>query len=323
MKLVEPQSQLEERTHPDHIFTEPSYSNGYKLFDDNGLEFNKTSAQMPNNLSANVKNVHKPFAKQTSNPDNSLEIIEQVQPKDMIVKQAPQFNRPLRNIETVELTNVHLECRLEPMGDTAMKVDWLVNGRPIRTGHRFRPSHDFNYAGLDILGVYPEDSGVYTCQARNQFGEAATSCTVKVQGDLDLVLESQHPQSLQQIRYLENIPRYNRPDVHDEFVNVKPKFTSVLKTQENLNEGQNAHLECKLEPVTDSNLKVEWYKDNEPITIGTLMITPDTACIIQFQFYTKNLFFFFRTSIPSNARFWLRCSRNCKCDSRRLWFIHM
>jgi len=49
-------------------------------------------------------------------------------------------------------------------------------------GHRFRPAYDFDYVALDLLGVYPVDSGVYTCQARNQLGEAVTSCSVRVIG---------------------------------------------------------------------------------------------------------------------------------------------
>lgn len=50
------------------------------------------------------------------------------------------------------------------------------------TGHRFRPAYDFDYVALDLLSVYPEDSGVYTCQARNTLGEAVTSCSVRVIG---------------------------------------------------------------------------------------------------------------------------------------------
>ena len=39
-----------------------------------------------------------------------------------------------------------------------------------------------------------------------------------------------------------------------------------------MREGQHAHFECKLEPVTDSNLKVEWYKNGRPITVGKCSI---------------------------------------------------
>ncbi|XP_063986913.1 titin isoform X6 [Diachasmimorpha longicaudata] len=188
--------------------------------------------------------------------------------EDVTVVQAPQFTRPLHNIETIELTNVHLECRLQPVGDPSMRVDWFVNGQAVTTGHRFRPAYEFDYVALDILGVYPEDSGVYTCQARNQLGEAVTSCSVRVHAKQKLLLDSQHPEGLERIQYLEDASRYKKRDIIDECVNVKPKFITAPKNQENLREGQHAHFECKLEPVTDSNLKVEWFKNGRPVTIG-------------------------------------------------------
>lgn len=61
------------------------------------------------------------------------------QVEDTTILQAPQFTRPLHNLETVENTNVHLECRLKPVGDSSMKVDWFVNGRPVPTGECFFP----------------------------------------------------------------------------------------------------------------------------------------------------------------------------------------
>lgn len=191
--------------------------------------------------------------------------------EDVTVVQAPQFTRPLHNIETVELTNVHLECRLQPVGDASMRVDWFVNGKAVTTGHRFRPSYEFDYVALDILGVYPEDSGVYTCQARNQLGEAVTSCSVRVHAKQKLLLESQHPEGLERIQYLEDASKYKKREIVDEFVNVKPKFVTTPKNQENLREGQHAHFECKLEPVTDTNLKVEWFKNGRPVTIGNFI----------------------------------------------------
>lgn len=188
--------------------------------------------------------------------------------EDVTVVQAPQFTRPLHNVGTIELTNVHLECRLQPVRDASMRVEWFVNGHPVTIGHRFRPSYEFDYVALDILGVYPGDSGVYTCQARNQLGEAITSCSVRVLAKKDLLLETQHPEGLERIQYLEDLSKYKRLEMIDEVVNIKPKFVTVPKNQENLQEGQHAHFECKLEPVTDSNLKVEWFKNRRPVTIG-------------------------------------------------------
>ena len=50
------------------------------------------------------------------------------------------------------------------------------------SGHKIRPQYDFDYVALDLLAVYPEDSGTYTCTARNALGEATTSATVKISG---------------------------------------------------------------------------------------------------------------------------------------------
>lgn len=188
--------------------------------------------------------------------------------EEITILQAPQFTRPLHNIETVEGTNVHLECRLQPVGDPTMKVEWFVNGNPLKTGHRFRPAYDFDYVALDLLGVYAVDSGVYTCQARNQLGEAVTSCSVRVIAKKDLILDTQHPSGLEKIQYLEDSSRYKRSEFEDEQINVKPRFVTKPKDLSKLREGQHAHFECKLEPVTDSNLKVEWYKNGRPVTVG-------------------------------------------------------
>lgn len=188
--------------------------------------------------------------------------------EEITVLQAPQFTRPLHNIESAEGTNVHLECRLQPVGDPTLKVDWFVNGNPLKSGHRFRPAHDFDYVALDLLGVYAVDSGVYTCQARNQLGEAVTSCSVRVIAKKDLILETQNKSGLEKIQSLEDSSRYKRTEYVDEQVNVRPRFVTRPKDLANLREGQHAHFECKLEPVTDSNLKVEWFKNGRPVTIG-------------------------------------------------------
>jgi len=47
-------------------------------------------------------------------------------------------------------------------------------------GHRFRTTYDFGFAALDILSVYPEDSGEYTCKATNKLGTATSSIKLNV-----------------------------------------------------------------------------------------------------------------------------------------------
>lgn len=40
----------------------------------------------------------------------------------------PQFIVPLRDVQQVEGGKVHLEARIEPVGDPSMRIEWLLNG---------------------------------------------------------------------------------------------------------------------------------------------------------------------------------------------------
>ncbi len=100
----------------------------------------------------------------------------------------PVFTTALNNAENIaEQGHVHLECRLEPINDPNLRVEWFVNGKAIQTGHRFRTTHDFGYVALDILYAYAEDSGTYMCKAVNRLGEAMNTCSVKVLGKIQHV----------------------------------------------------------------------------------------------------------------------------------------
>ena len=51
-------------------------------------------------------------------------------------------------------------------------------------------------------------------------------------------------------------------------VPIKPKFLTQMKDQM-LNESMTSHFEAKLEPIADSTLRVEWYKDGRPLPYGS------------------------------------------------------
>lgn len=60
------------------------------------------------------------------------------------IGQAPVFITPLNSCEGLkEGDHAHLECRVEPVNDAALKLEWFVNGVAIKTGHRFKTTHDF------------------------------------------------------------------------------------------------------------------------------------------------------------------------------------
>lgn len=63
-----------------------------------------------------------------------------VEPKydiEEISKSKPIFTQSLNDVPPIqEGKNIHLECRLEPMGDPTMRVDWFHNGKPITVGKK-------------------------------------------------------------------------------------------------------------------------------------------------------------------------------------------
>ena len=93
----------------------------------------------------------------------------------------PVFKTPLQDPQpVVEGQNIHLEARLEPIGDPSMKVEWFCNNRPLTIGSRFKTYNDFGFIALDIVGVDLKDGGNYVCRASNQLGHTETSANVQV-----------------------------------------------------------------------------------------------------------------------------------------------
>ncbi|KRX97619.1 Titin [Trichinella pseudospiralis] len=69
----------------------------------------------------------------------------------------------------------HVKSFIRPINDPNLTVEWFHNDKPLLASHRFQTKHDINFVSLDILQVYPEDSGLYTCRARNKNGTAENS----------------------------------------------------------------------------------------------------------------------------------------------------
>lgn len=101
--------------------------------------------------------------------------------EEVLVKEKPRFTVKLNGpTSLVEGQSAHYECRIEPYPDATMKVEWFHNGQPLSTGHRYRTTCDFGFAALDVLTVYAEDSGTYTCKATNRLGSAQSSIELSV-----------------------------------------------------------------------------------------------------------------------------------------------
>lgn len=82
-------------------------------------------------------------------------------------REVPRFLQPLRGGTKSENDTVHLETRLEPVGDEHLTVEWTVNGHPLPASSRIATVFNFGYVCLSIKQLQPSDSGTYTCRAAN------------------------------------------------------------------------------------------------------------------------------------------------------------
>lgn len=62
---------------------------------------------------------------------------------------------------------------------------------------------------------------------------------------------------MQKIRELETVEV--KEEIEKEVIHQKPVFLTPLNNLDHLKEGEHAHLECRVEPINDPNLKIEWY----------------------------------------------------------------
>ena len=143
--------------------------------------------------------------------------------------QAPVFTSSMKSIEVKEGQRAHFECRIIPVSDPTLKVEWLLNGQPLKQGSlyifleiiifvmfecyifekkiligtRFKEGLDFGFVYLDIMHVYPEDAGTYTLKATNVLGQAVNSADLNVRSKETIVKDTLHSAAMKQITHLE------------------------------------------------------------------------------------------------------------------------
>ena len=57
-------------------------------------------------------------------------------------------------------------------------------------------------------------------------------------------------------------------DLYSRSKQLPPKFKTNIKGLIHLKENESLHLECKLTPIGDPHMKVEWFKDGQPLPYG-------------------------------------------------------
>jgi hypothetical protein len=79
-----------------------------------------------------------------------------------------------------------------------------------------------------------------------------------------------HRSTLDKTQRLEG-SKFVEPQYHiEEISKSKPIFVQPLSDPKPVNEGKNIHLECRLEPMGDPTMRVEWFCNGRPVTVGKL-----------------------------------------------------
>ncbi|XP_077175698.1 titin isoform X6 [Paroedura picta] len=182
-------------------------------------------------------------------------------------QQKPFFKKKLTSLRLKRFGPAHFECRLTPIGDPTMVVEWLHDGKPLEAANRLRMINEFGYCSLDYEVSYPRDSGVITCRATNKYGTDHTSATLIVKDEKSLVEESQLPEGRKGLQRIEELERMAHEGAlvgvtDDQKVKQKPEIVLFPEPARVL-EGEIARFRCR---VTGYPLpKVNWYLNGQLI----------------------------------------------------------
>ncbi|KAM6978117.1 LOW QUALITY PROTEIN: titin-like [Tautogolabrus adspersus] len=183
-------------------------------------------------------------------------------------QQKPMFKKKLTSVRMKRIGPAHFECRLTPIGDPTMVVEWLHDGKPLAAANRLRMVNEFGYCSLDYEAAYSRDSGVVTCRATNKFGVDQTSATLIVKDEKGLVEESQLPEGRKAPHRMEEFERMAHEggptgvSTDDEYEKTKPEIVLVPEPARVL-EGDIARFRCRVTGYPAP--KVNWYLNGQLI----------------------------------------------------------
>lgn len=178
----------------------------------------------------------------------------------------PKFKTQIKDqMEIREGGFAHFEARLEPVGDSSLRVDWFKDGKPVEASSRITSFFNFGYVALTIKQLTIHDVGVYICRAVNKMGQDTTNASLSIVTKNDILYDSQNPGGLQKLQSLEDSSRYARREQEEVTEVQAPRFLGPLKGTNKILEGQRAHFEARVEPQSDLTMKIEWYHNGQPI----------------------------------------------------------
>ncbi|KAJ8255365.1 hypothetical protein GJAV_G00204050 [Gymnothorax javanicus] len=183
-------------------------------------------------------------------------------------QQKPHFKKKLTSVRLKHFGAAHFECRLTPIGDPTMVVEWLHDGKPLEAANRLRMINEFGYCSLDYEVAYNRDSGVITCRATNKFGVDQTSATLIVKDEKSLVEESQLPEGRKGMQRIEEMERMAHEGAlvgvttEETAEKTKPEIV-LLPEPAKVLEGETARFRCRVTGYPAP--KVNWYLNGQLI----------------------------------------------------------
>merc|ERR1719382_770108 len=85
----------------------------------------------------------------------------------------------LKCVRAEDGAEVELSCKIV-CPPCSFDVVWIHNGKEIKPSKDFQYHHVDNRYSIKIPELFPEDAGVYTCEAFNDYGETFTTCSLYV-----------------------------------------------------------------------------------------------------------------------------------------------
>ncbi|XP_025602051.2 titin homolog isoform X2 [Athalia rosae] len=148
-------------------------------------------------------------------------------PRDF--RNKPSFCTKLTDRTAAEGSRIKLTCAV--LGSPEPKIIWSKDGRILADSNRYRTKLENGMASLEFYAALPEDSGDYSCMARNTHGQSVTEAKLKVYAGF------------------ETSP-------------VPPTFTRSMRDTFRFTDNELI-LECRVrgQPLPT----ISWFKDNQPL----------------------------------------------------------
>ncbi|XP_071495768.1 uncharacterized protein [Diadema antillarum] len=148
--------------------------------------------------------------------------------------QKPFFSLPLRRKTVYDGEPARISCNVQ--GTPKPRVTWTKNGVPIYDGTHYLITYRWGVAMVELIRASKADTGTFTCTAKNNEGDATTTC--------ELVVEDRLP-----------------ADESEDY--IRPSFAKPLR-RVRAKEGRKVRLEVQVMGWPEP--KVTWMKDNVRIS---------------------------------------------------------